>query len=179
MGNINEPTRVLPIAGILYRPDCTVVEPLALFAEKIGSIALHTPPTPFTHTRYYGKEMGEGLLRQWYAFNSLIDPALLPSLKHMSNEVEHKYCDEKGERSINIDPGLITLNNLILASTKNYSHRIYVGQGIYAEVTLLYRDKRFQALEWTYPDYREPAALEFFNEVRSLLKEKLGADNRR
>jgi hypothetical protein len=173
MGNIKEPTSVIPIAGILYRPDFSVDAALNQLAEVIGPIVMHTSPQPFTHTVYYGKEMGEGLLRQWYAFDRLVDPARLASLKLKSNEIELQYSNEKGERSINIDPGLITLNNLILASTKNYSHRIYLGQGIYAEVTLLYRDKLFHALEWTYPDYREAAALEFFNEVRSFLKKKL------
>ena len=179
MGSIKEPVSVLPIAGILYRPDCPVEAPLNLLVEKIGPIATHTTAIPFTHTAYYSKEMGEQLIRQWYAFDSLIDPAQLASLKVKSNEVEDKYRNEKGGRSINIDPGLITLNNLILASTKNYSHRVYLGQGIYAEVTLLYQDKRFQTLEWTYPDYREPAALEFFNEVRSFLKEKLVSEQGR
>ncbi len=179
MGNVKEPARVIAIAGILYRPDCIVEAALARVAEAIGPIAMHTTPQPFTHTSYYGTEMGEGLLRQWYAFDRLIDPAMLASLKLKSNEIELQYGTDKGGRSINIDPGLITLNNLILASTKNYSHRIYLGQGIYAEVTLLYRDKRFHALEWTYPDYREPAALNFFNDVRSLLKEKLVSEHGR
>ncbi|UCC12539.1 MAG: DUF4416 family protein [candidate division WOR-3 bacterium] len=179
MGNIKEPTRVIPIVGTLYRPDCTVEAVLNKLTEAIGPLALHTTPQSFTHTAYYGKEMGEGLLRQWYAFDRLVDPAQLASLKIKSNEIELQYCTDKGGRSINIDPGLITLNNLILASTKNYSHRIYLGQGIYAEVTLLYRDKRFHALEWTYPDYREPASLEFFSEVRSFLKEKLVSEHGR
>lgn len=179
MGNIKEPTKVIPVAGILYRPDCTVEAPFNQLTETIGPIAMHTTPQPFTHTAYYGEEMGEGLLRQWYAFVCLIDPAQLASLKLKSNEIELQYSTDKGGRSINIDPGIITLNNLILASTKNYSHRIYLGQGIYGEVTLLYRDKRFHALEWTYPDYREPTALKFFTEVRSFLKEKLVSEHGR
>ncbi len=179
MGSIKEPARVIPIAGILYRPDCTVEAVLVQLTEAIGPIAMHTTPQPFTHTAYYGKEMGEGLLRQWHVFDRLIDPAQLASLKIKSNEIELQHRTEEGGRSINIDPGLITLNNLILASTKNYSHRIYLGQGIYAEVTLLYRNKRFHALEWTYPDYQEPTSLEFFNKVRSFLKQKLVSEQGR
>lgn len=173
MGSINESVKVLPIAGFLYRADCAVTAPFDLLAEKIGPIAMHTPPTPFTHTAYYGKEMGDRLMRQWFAFDILVDPATLSAMKHISNEIEQQFSSEQGSRSFNIDPGLISLNNLILASTKNFAHRIYLGQGIYAEVTLIYRDKQFQALGWTYPDYRETAALKFFNEVRSYLKKKL------
>lgn len=179
MGIISEPTRVLPITGILYGPGCVIEEPLSLLAEKIGPIALHTAAVPFTHTAYYTREMGDPILRQWYAFDTLIDPAALVAMKHMSNEIEREYSHEQGGRSVNIDPGIISLSNLILASTKNYAHRIYLGKGIYAELTLVYRDKHFQALEWTYPDYQEPAALAFFDEARSFLKTKLGHKHRR
>jgi hypothetical protein len=172
MGNIKEPVKVLPIAGILYGADFAVEAPLNLLADRIGPIAMHTSPQTFTHTDYYGKEMGDRLMRQWYAFDILVDPATLPAMKHTSNEIEQQYSNEQG-RSINIDPGIVSLSNLVLASTKNYSHRIYLGQGIYAEVTLLYRDKQFQALAWTYPDYRESPVLEFFGRVRAFLKEKL------
>lgn len=178
MGSIKEPAQVLPLAGFLYRADCAVTAPLRSLAEKIGPVAMHTSPAPFTHTAYYGKEMGDRLIRQWFAFDKLVDPATLSAMKHMSNEIEQQFSSEQG-RSFNIDPGIISLSNLILASTKNYAHRIYLGQGIYAEVTLIYRDKLFQALGWTYPDYRETAALEFFNEVRSYLKKKLGAEHGR
>ena len=179
MGSISDPVSVLPITGILYRSDCTVEGPLDLLVEKIGPILSHTTAVPFTHTAYYGKEMGEQLMRQWYAFDVLMDPAMLISLKHMSNEIEQHYSDEQGNRCINIDPGIVTLNNLILASTKNYAHRIYLGQGIYAEVTLLYRNNSFHPLEWTYPDYREPDTLAFFTTARSCLKEKLGTQHGR
>jgi hypothetical protein len=172
MGSIKEPEKVLPIAGFLYRADYAVTAPLGLLTEKFGPVAMHTSPASFTHTAYYGKEMGDRLLRQWFAFDTLVDPAILSAMKHASNEIEEQFSNEQG-RSFNIDPGIISLSNLVLASTKNYTHRIYLGQGIYAEVTLLYRHKQFQALGWTYPDYREAAALDFFNEARSYLKKKI------
>ena len=117
--------------------------------------------------------MGDNLNRQWVAFNDLILPDTLVELKHKTNETEKKYLNKNGGRMVNIDPGAISLSNLILASTKNYSHRIYLGKGIYAEVTLIYKQKHFMPLDWTYPDYREETALLFFTEAREVLKQKL------
>jgi hypothetical protein len=95
----------------------------------------------------------------------------------MTNAIEVKYRNEEGGRTVNIDPGLLSLSSLILASTKNYAHRIYLGQGIYAEITLIYKNHRFNALDWTYPDYQEDSALEFFQRARAILQEQLTASD--
>jgi len=144
----------------------------------VGNVALQSDTLQFTHTTYYNQEMGDGLLRQWCVFDRLIDPDLLIDLKHHSNRLEKTMLNDHGGRNMNIDPGLLSMSNVVLASTKNYAHRMYCGKGIYAEVTLIYQQKTFKPLDWTYPDYREHTAIDFFCSARELLKEKIkGADN--
>ncbi len=170
MAEIKGPQKVLAFAGLIFIKDFDIEPALGEFKALLGSVIKKSDILPFVHTTYYNKEMGEGLLRQWVLFEKLINPDLLVELKYCSNEVEKKFINENSGRKINIDPGLVSLSNIILASTKNYSHRIYLGKGIYAEVTLIYKDHQFKALEWTYPDYREEVALRFFTESRAVLK---------
>jgi hypothetical protein len=175
MGAIKEPQPVVPVVGLIYTRDFNVEELHEHLAGHIGTVNLKSEPHPFTHTVYYNNEMGPDLTRQWLAFDALIKPDELAALKIWTNELEEKTLNDREGRMVNIDPGIISLSSLILASTKNYSHRIYLSGGIYAEVTLIYKDNRFNHLEWTYPDYREEAALEFFGGVRRWLKNKLKA----
>jgi len=172
MADVKNPQRVMPIIGLISTP---ALEP-GIFAElegKIGRVVLKSKSIPFCHTTYYNQEMGDELKRQWCAFGNLVMPDSLIELKHMTNTLEKKYLNRQGGRSVNIDPGMVSLGNLILASTKNYSHRVYLGQGIYAEVTLIFRQKQFVPLDWTYPDYREETALEFFAAARDILRDRL------
>jgi hypothetical protein len=173
MGEIREPQPVLPIAGFLFASDFTA-DVFKEISSEIGDVILKSDRVPFTHTTYYSKEMGSGLTRQWCAFSKLVRPDILVKLKHKTDQIEKQYLSEKKGRKVNIDPGLLTLSSLILASTKNYSHRIYLDRGIYAEVTLLFKNHQFNPLEWTYPDYREKPALDFFAKARDILREKLG-----
>lgn len=175
MGQVKEPSEAIPFVGLIYPDDLPVEDLLGCLEENFGMIIKKTMPIPFTHTKYYSVEMGENLMRQWIAFEDTVLPDELVEMKHWTNELEEKSLNEHGGRVVNIDPGIISMNNLVLASTKNYTHRIYLGNGIYAELTLIYKDNRFQPLEWTYPDYREEAALRFFYEVRQWLKNKLRA----
>jgi hypothetical protein len=175
MGVIKEPQPVVPIIGLIYTRDFNIEELHKHLAGHIGVASLKSEPLPFTHTIYYNNEMGPDLTRQWMAFDALIKPDELPALKLWTNELEEKTLNDREGRMVNIDPGIITLSSLILASTKNYSHRIYLSDGIYAEVTLIYKDNHFNYLEWTYPDYREKKALDFFGGVREMLKEKIKA----
>ncbi len=172
MAEIKEPQKVLAFAGMIFTKETDADTAVGEFEQILGSVIKKSEIIPFTHTTYYNKEMGEGLLRQWVVFENLIFPDLLIELKHKSNEIEKFFLNDSGGRRVNIDPGLISLSNIILASTKNYSHRIYLSRGIYAEVTLIYKKNQFVPLEWTYPDYREEIAIKFFTEVRKMLKKR-------
>lgn len=132
-----------------------------LVRSVIGELALRAGPPdlvseilPFTYTDYYAAEMGPSLERRLIAFESLIPPDSLPEVKLWTNGIEERSSRD-GKRRINIDPGYLSAFHLILATGKGYTHRPYLREGIYADLTLLYRNGAFQSLEWTYPDYRE------------------------
>ncbi|MCP4631866.1 MAG: DUF4416 family protein, partial [candidate division Zixibacteria bacterium] len=122
------------------------------------------------NTKYYNDEMGEKLFRKFVSFEELIDPSQLPAIKIFSNDIELRFsrpgCDSP-KRRVNIDPGYLELSKLILASTKNFSHRIYLNDGIYGEVTLIFRGNEFTYLDWTYPDYKTSFAKTFLMDVRN------------
>jgi len=140
-----------------------------------GDIARRSETIPFVYTDFYNKEMGDNILRRWISFKDLIFEDELSSVKHHTNNLELLYKpDDSSGRQVNIDPGIITLDKLILASTKNYSHRILINDGIYVEITLNYKkQKGFAPCDWTYPDYHDPQNLEFFNQVRGDLKKMI------
>ena len=118
-----------------------------------GPIDTITDPFPFFFTDYYVPEMGEGIERFFIAFHDPVQPDALALIKTASNEIEREYSID-GKRKINLDPGLLSLENVILATTKNRSHRIAIGMDLYAEVTLIYQNHGWQPLPWTYADYR-------------------------
>ena len=128
---------------------------------------------PFDFTDYYTREMGKPLFRHFVTFGRLIAMASLPDIKQFTNQLEERYADLAGNRPINIDPGYICLEHVILATTKGYTHRPYLRDGIYADLTFIYRDKSFQPLEWTYPDYRQEAVIRLFNRLRKRYQEDL------
>lgn len=121
----------------------------------------------FHHTDYYRREMGAKLQKRMVSFKSLIDPADLPRCKISSNHLESEFVVD-GHRRVNIDPGYLCAPKVVLATTKDYSHRIYLSQGIFGDLHLVYQNKRFVAQPWTYPDYQEPFVLEFFASLRDI-----------
>ena len=118
-----------------------------------GPISVITDPFPFDFTDYYVPEMGEGIERFFISFSNLVSPDSLALIKTATNSIEEEYSDN-GNRKINLDPGLLSLENAILATTKNRSHRIAIGKNLYAEVTLIYQKHGFVSFPWTYADYR-------------------------
>lgn len=172
MAGVKAPPRVMPVVGLISSGDLAAGVAGEL-EDAFGRVVLRSEPARFDHTTYYNEEMGGQLTRQWWAFGDLVLPDRLVEFKHRANAIEQKHARAAGGRTVNIDPGLLSLSNLVLASTKNYAHRIYLGQGIYAEVTLLYKHKGFVPLDWTYPDYRAPAALDFFTRARARLSDAM------
>ena len=141
-------------------------------SQAYGPVDRVSPVWPFAFTRYYADEFGEHLLRQFFTFSELMDPARLPEIKLLTNALELESASGD-QRQVNVDPGYIDLSKLVLATTKNNQHRIYLGQGIYAEVTLRFTRGSFRPWEWTYPDYRTEHYIGFFNEVRQTYLEQL------
>jgi hypothetical protein len=120
----------------------------------------------FDFTDYYYREMGSPLYRRLIAFKPLIEQASLAAIKLATNSLE-RTCLAEGNRRVNIDPGYLLSSRFILATGKEYSHRIYIGQNIYADLTLMYTKNRFKTLEWTYPDYASSAVTGFLEKVRN------------
>lgn len=120
----------------------------------------------FHHSDYYKEEMGEGLSKRMISFSDLIWAEKISDIKLTTNDLEKDFSKD-GKRIVNIDPGYLTASKIVLATTKNYSHRIYLGRGIFGDVHLKYQKHQFQANEWTYPDYKEPLVIDFFEKVRN------------
>ena len=176
---MGDPTSVKPVLFLLaaFSQQQDALDWTANWIEATyGPIARTSDRFSFGETDYYEATMGNGLLKQFFALESLIDPARLPELKHASNAAEDAYraaVPANAPRPLNIDPGYLTLSKLVLASTKNHAHRIYLSDGIYAEITLRYQGRAWQPWPWTYPDYRRPDFLRFFDECRAFLKTAL------
>jgi len=167
MGTIRQPLPVKLLLPMLSnQPELFQVAEEALVGA-FGPVDYRSPRLPFTCTAYYEPEFGPGLERQFLAFEQLIDPGRLAEIKVLTNQWEARWS-EGGRRRINLDPGYLSQAKLVLATTKDHSHRLYLGQGIYAEVTLAYRDRDFRPWPWTYPDYRSEAYLEILRAIRSL-----------
>ncbi len=154
-------------------------EPEALYTsiksleKKFGRVEFETEECDFTHTDYYREEMGENLRRKFFSFQKMVPRDSLADIKIFTNKLEEQFGDKVGDfvfRTINLDPGIMRLSGLTLASTKDFSHRIYLRDGIYAEVTLLYAKKQFLALPWTYPDYQDEKTISFLSKVRETMK---------
>jgi len=148
------------------------IEKLCQEIEKFGSIDAESEIIPFDFTNYYEREMGKNLDRQWVSTEIIIEENSLKDIKKKTIEIEDKYR-VSDKRIINIDPGGVLLSRVVLPTTKNYAHRIYLGDNIFIEVTLIYKDKLFQSLPWTYPDYKTEIAIKFFNKMRERLQTSL------
>lgn len=143
--------------------------------ERLFSPVEHASPWyQFHHTDYYLAEMGEALRKRMVAFQDLVLAEQLPDFKLATNSLEQEYSRENRRRA-NIDPGYIAAPRLVLATTKDFSHRLYLGKGIFGDLHLKYIDGKFQPQDWTYPDYREEMVLSFFLEVRRNYMEQLAS----
>jgi hypothetical protein len=151
----------------LIAPDEAIFQQGAVSLQTVfGETDWVSERYPFNLTQYYAKEMGSSLFRRFITFRRMILIPMLPEIKLTTNRLEEQWATQEGNRRINLDPGYLCLHHIVLATTKGYTHRPYLREGIYADLTLIYRDKSFQALEWTYPDYRQAPVIEFFNQVR-------------
>jgi hypothetical protein len=172
MGKIGRPRQVRLFASIIFRRDADVEGALRVLGGAMGPIEEKTPPALFTHTTYYDSEMGEGLMLSFILFSPLVDREVLPDIKIFTNATEDLFSED-GRRTVNIDSGYIALEHVILATTKGYAHRVYLGKGIHADLTLMFNSGSYRALEWTYPDYAQEQTIALFNRWREACKQSL------
>ena len=177
MGTIHSPQPVLRLVPMVSRYDDALAWARDRVQQQWGELALVSPAFVFNDTDYYDDEMGTELKKQFVVTTPLMDPATLPEVKCTTNLWETEYAQESGHperRPLNLDPGYIAEAKLVLASTKNHSHRIYLSRGIYGEITLGYgRATGWKTLPWTYPDYQRDDFQQFFTECRMLLRKLL------
>lgn len=153
MSKPKEANLVKLIVGIITDRQDIINSILRGVENRFGSIDFISGSIKFNHTDYYKEEMGENLFRKLISFEKLIKPETLSDIKLITNSIENEHLAEGGKRIVNIDPGYISLEKLVLATGKNFAHRIYLRNGIYADLTLVYKNGDFQPLEWTFPDY--------------------------
>jgi len=176
MWNLKDIRPVKLIVGILAADHQCLNAAVEAIDAKLGKVDLVSNVWPFDKTDYYKDETGEHILRQFVTTERLIDPGNLAKIKHKTNKLEQKLAAKLAlplPRPVNLDPGIIEPSKLVLATTKNYSHRIYIGKKMYAEVTLLFDKGSWRAFDHTYPDYRQQCYFDFFDKVRKRLVEQL------
>ncbi len=169
MAKISKPPPVKLISGLIAGRKSWLSEAKDLLVKEFGQVDQISDIFSFHWTNYYQPTMGQDLMRQFLAFRELIKPDRLPSIKIFTNQLEESLCEKLNPqvaRPVNIDPGYLTSAKLVLATTKNYSHRIYLRDGIYGEVTLKFEGGSFIPFPWTYPDYKSKKYINFFNQVR-------------
>lgn len=168
MGTPQRPEPVKLIAGIMYAPSFAVEQVLERLASRFGTPGETYGPIEFSFTGYYAPEMGANLKKLYVCWGAPLERDALPGIKNWTNSIEQEFAAD-GRRSVNIDPGYLARDKLVLASTKDFFHRMYLGQGMYGEVTLHFRQGAFRHFSWTYPDFKEEKLQEFLVRARAAL----------
>ncbi len=160
------------IMSLFSKEEALINEVLGILTGAYGETDFISPFLKFDYTDYYAREIGQGLIRRFVSFSGLIAPENLPDIKVMTNGIEERFSEGE-RRRINIDPGYIAQAHLILATGKGFSHRPYLRDGIYADLTLVFQDGSFRGLPWTYPDYGSPEVIDMLNKIRKKYVEQL------
>lgn len=165
MGNIRAPKEVKLFAGMFSSDPAIFNKARGLLERHFGKTDYESPVLDFSHTDYYRDEFGADLKRQFLTF---LKPSSIENIykaKIITNRIEGRLS-RQGRRTVNIDPGYLTLSKVVLLTTKDYTHRIHLSGGIYAEVTLHYQGGTFNKWSWTYPDYQTEEYIGIFNTIR-------------
>lgn len=175
MWEIKDPQPVKLICGILAADKNCLEQATEALQKEIGDTDLESSVWEFDDTEYYKDETGDDIIRRFVSFEKLIHPGELAGIKHRTNDIEKRLASLREDlpRPVNLDPGIIEPAKLVLATTKNFSHRVYIGEKMYAEVTLIYNKGDWETFHYTYPDYAQPKYHKFFTDVRARLKDQL------
>jgi hypothetical protein len=176
MADPHPPAPVLLVVAAFSRHGAALDWGRERLERMYGPVALACPPFDFHHTAYYEPAMGRGLRKCLFAFRDLVAPDCLPAVKLHTNAVEAELAalgTYPEPRPLNLDPGVLSLGKFLLATTKDQAHRIYLRDGIFAEVTLRFEAGAFEPWPWTYADYREPAVRDFLRQARDYYRGRL------
>jgi hypothetical protein len=167
-----KPPDVMLFSSLYGIDDESITLGIGEMEKSFGRLEFLSGLMKFDQTDYYEAEMGKDLIRRFAAFSDLVSPDRLSEIKLATNMIEKKLS-KNNKRTVNIDPGLLSAERVVLATGKNYSHRIYLGSGIYADLTLVYKGGEFLPLEWTYPDYVSGEVREMFTILRKRYMDKV------
>ncbi len=174
MAQVRRPDKAKLFAGVLTSSEELLSEVEMALVKLFGPVGLQSETMPFDSTDYYEPQMGKGLKRKFFSFEKLVEQDTLAQAKLAANALENDFAGRLPvERPVNIDPGILLSSKIILASCKDFSHRIYLGEGVYGEITLQYSGNEFRILPWTFPDYRREKYHEFFDNLRRRYREQL------
>jgi len=167
MSRLKNPDPAKLVVGCIMNNKADIERLFPMLESLFGAVDMISPWLGFAYTDYYYKEMGSPLYRKVFVFKPLIAQNELAMIKEQTNGIEDEFVTD-GNRAVNIDPGYLVSSRFILATGKEYSHRIYIGRKIYADLTLMYSKKHgFQTLAWTYPDYASKTMISFLSKVRN------------
>lgn len=172
---MTEPHPVKLFIGMLTNEPPLFLELTEKLQDMFGPSDMHSDVWKWQHSRYYEKEMGPGLKRRFVFFKDLIMPERITDIKLKTGELEKQYLNGQGGRRINLDPGYIDASKVVLASTKDFSHRMYLAKGIYGEVTLSYSCNGYIMYPYTFPDFRRKDYHDMFQDARNRYKEEIVA----
>ena len=175
MSTLKEPKPVRLFTAVIYKPGSDLSGCIEALEGELGAADFESGELPFEGTSYYESEMGPVLKRKIITFKNLVARERIREIKIFTNSLE-KVFSYNDKRTINIDPGYIAQEHVILATGKGFAHRPYLGKGVYADLTLVYRGDQFRTLEWTYPDYADTEMRALFQRLRTEYVETLGPD---
>jgi hypothetical protein len=170
------PNPELLVVAAFSRYEAAIVWAREQLVRLFGPVGLESPPFDFIQTNYYAATMGSGLRKRFFAFEDLIAADRLAEVKLKTIALERALAGSglyQEPRPVNLDPGLLSLGKFLLATTKDQAHRIYLRDGIYAEVTLRFQAGRFETWPWTYADYQLPEVREFLGLAREGYRQRL------
>jgi hypothetical protein len=173
MGHIKTYPPVQYFAAITFTADFSVDRIYPALEKHLSPIEDVTESYDFSKfTDYYESEMGNRLLKKFVGFRDLGPAERLPDIKIATNKIESQHRAKSG-RQVNIDPGYLCAAKIVLATTKDYDHRLYLQNGIFGDVHLRFRQGHYGANDWTYPDYQQELVLEYFMILRKNYFSKL------
>ncbi len=165
MGVPDNPEKAILFVGCLFTRRDVYESAETLLTNHFGPIYFRSQAIPWNYTTYYEREMSSSLNRIFCFFERIVDPSCLVEAKLLTNAIERDFALDN-RRQINLDPGYMTPAKVVLASTKNYAHRVYLSKGIYGEVTLVYKNRQYQSLPYTYRDYQDTISTDIFAQAR-------------
>lgn len=157
------------ICSVAYAQIDALADCLKKLEHQFGEVQFETLDIPFSSEPRHREEMGHDLTRRFFSFDKMVPRDRLSDLKRICRKIEAGFADQVDDflfRTVNIDPGIMTPDNVIMASSQGHHYRVYLTAGVFAQIELIWSRGRFVRLPWTNPDFTHAEAVDFFERVR-------------